>query len=195
MLCTVSKDFREAAEGDGLWQGPYMDRFCKTSRAGLAPTHSRERETADEADDADGAHVHAHAHATPTTDGESNRARRNGEEYGGGFKKLYMKRMQDPHVSAWGGMETPTSRESTYDCELADYYSKNRRGDYCSYWLAGCYSQQIARSCASLVHILPRVWHDICLLVQIICTEPVRYFGGRDQNSDDFSVINIVRAA
>ena len=94
MLCTVSKEFREAAEGDCLWQIPYMDRFYKQRRGVLALTPSREREDAD-----------ADVNATATTDEEWNGGRRNSDERRGGFKNLYMRRMQDPHVRAWGVMK------------------------------------------------------------------------------------------
>lgn len=103
MLCTVSQDFREAAEGDGLWREAYDERFpvlqSETSESagqggpdagggGCGPVDCRE------------------ATATkPTASGGNSSA---GDENGDGFKGRYKRRLLDPHVSRRLGEVEPS---------------------------------------------------------------------------------------
>lgn len=100
MLCTVSKDFREAAEGDGLWQSSYMDRFHKKAST-LTPSPEGDGD-GDEDGDVD---------SVTATYGD-------GDKRSGGFKNLYKRRLQDPHVSAWMDMEKRRAYSTVYFCTI-----------------------------------------------------------------------------
>lgn len=90
MLCTVSKEFREAAEGDALWREAYEKRFSK-----------KDEEKGDGLqggpDSGGGGCAGGHVATTAST-------LASGKEQsivGGNasFKHLYKERLQDPHVS------------------------------------------------------------------------------------------------
>lgn len=97
VLCVVSKEFREAAEGDALWREAYEKRF---------PKKDEERGNAlQEGPDAgaggcaggngDQDVVAVAAAACPLASGKESVAGVNGS-----FKHVYKGRIQDPHVSA-----------------------------------------------------------------------------------------------
>lgn len=105
VLCTVSKEFREAAEGDALWREAYETRFSK-----------KEEEKGDALQggpDSGGgcADGHVVGAAGPLTSGEEEAV----DGGKGSFKHLYKARLEDPHVSSgvlWrlnGGRDTSTS--------------------------------------------------------------------------------------
>lgn len=103
MLCTVSQDFREAAEGDGLWREAYEERFpvqieiCEKGAGqggldagggGCGPVDIREA-----------------AATKPTASGGNSSA---SDENGDGFKGRYKRRLLDPHVSRRLGEVKPS---------------------------------------------------------------------------------------
>ncbi|CAN0450490.1 unnamed protein product, partial [Ectocarpus sp. 12 AP-2014] len=121
VLCTVSQEFREAAEGDGLWREAYDERFPAlqgepSERAGqggpdaggggCGPVDCRE------------------ATATkPTANGGNSSA---GDENGDDFKGRYKRRLLDPHV----GDEVQVAWKGKFRLESLEVY------DGTAWWLA-----------------------------------------------------------
>lgn len=84
VLCEVSKDFREAADEDGLWRAAYMERFEKPSGVNSTASPSGDEEDRWSV-------LVAHKGG-----GTGTARRRCGIP--GGFKRRYMRRIQDPQV-------------------------------------------------------------------------------------------------
>lgn len=105
VLCAVSKEFREAAEGDPLWREAYEKRF---------PEKDEEKGNASRRGPDSSASGHGQgdvaAAASPSTLASGKEPAVDAQR--GSFRHLYKRRVQDPHVSsdrAWhmdGGGDT-----------------------------------------------------------------------------------------
>lgn len=83
-LCAVSKDFCEAAEGDGLWRAAYEERFDKDRGIGsimLQPFGANVEQSS--------------AVALWMNDKASTQRQKRARR---GFKRRYMRRIKDPQV-------------------------------------------------------------------------------------------------
>jgi len=117
VLCAVSKEFREAAEGDALWRQAYNTRFPKKSEvcgnteqggpdagAGGCSGVSGGGDDGEDYDDGDGGgdgdgDDDDHTATTAARSRESGAQQPAGVKVAG-FKHRYKRRLQDPHVSA-----------------------------------------------------------------------------------------------
>lgn len=93
MLCTVSQDFREAAEGDGLWREAYEERFPVQSEISEGAGQGGPDAGGGGCDPLD---VREAAATKPTASGGTLSP---GDKSGDGFKGRYKRRLLDPHVS------------------------------------------------------------------------------------------------
>lgn len=104
VLCAVSKEFREAAEGDALWREAYKKRFPKKEAEGgnalqggpdASPDTSADASAGDDCAGGNGSDNEAAA-ASPV----ASVTELSVEVVKFSFKYLYKERIQDPHVSA-----------------------------------------------------------------------------------------------
>ncbi len=118
VLCAVSKEFREAAEGDALWRQAYNSRFPKKSEvcdsvgqggpdASAGGCSGGTRGDDDDNDDDD-------AGTTAPSSGESG-AQQSAGVKASGFKHRYKRRLEDPHVSKVWLVKRVMRREHSID--------------------------------------------------------------------------------
>eukprot|EP00752_Nemacystus_decipiens_P001227 g1226.t1 len=91
-LCAVSKEFREAAEGDALWREAYEKRFAKKVESGDAVQGGPDSGGGGCADG------HGRGDLAATTNPLARGNKQPVGEGNAGFKHLYKGRLQDPYV-------------------------------------------------------------------------------------------------
>lgn len=105
-LCAVSKDFRETAEGDGLWRGIYEKRFLKEPRKSAedtgqgGPGAGGSGCSGSNDSGARGGDCKTSATLCP----EEKEGKTSPDMHG--FKQRYNMRLRDPHVSIQGIRQT-----------------------------------------------------------------------------------------